>query len=554
MCQDCTQSARRGAQKRGAVNATLFVGEIITMSEERPRAGAVLVDSGRIVGVGSEAELAPLVPAGANTARFDGVMMPGLIEPHGHPTSSAAMLGPGVTDIRPVVLATAAEVMRALGAAIAERPAGVLANGWDPLLQRGLENPTIATLDALAGATPLVIVHNSGHSAFFNSAAAQLAEVTRDTPDPAGASYERDAAGELTGVAHEVGAVFGIAAPLVPHEPHELASLVREELARANAAGVTTIADLSWNPVSAPLFAAARADTEFTARLRGYEMSRPGGSASVPLRDGDDMVRQIGIKTWADGSPWVGNIATSFPYLDTAATRGMGLAPGHRGAPNFSEQQIYEIALGYARDGWQLACHAHGDLAVDSVLNAWQRVITELDLGLSHRFRLEHCGAMTAAQFERAAAMGVTASVFVDHVRYWGDVLVDDLFGEPGARWADAAAAFDAGVRATFHNDGTVTPLEPFTNMSVAMTRLSRSSRRLSGAAGVSIGDAMRAHTVNAAWQLFEEENLGSIEPGKYADLIVIDRDPYAVPAADVAATRVLATYLAGELVFAADA
>lgn len=533
--------------------STLFVGSILTLDESAPRAEAVLVVDKKIAAVGTEYDLRAETPPDATIVVLgDRVLMPGLIEPHSHPTSSAILVSDHVIDIRPVIVKDADEVMSLIRAAIVSRPEGVLVNGWDPLLQLGLENPTLSSLDELAGDVPLVILHNSGHSAFFNTAAAVRAGISRETPDPAGSSYSRDEAGELAGIARETAAIFTIAGPALGKAYAEFGKLIAAELLRANAAGVTTVADMSWNPAQAPMLAAARQERELTARLRFYEMSHPGGTSETSLQNGDDVVSQIGIKTWADGSPWVGNIATSFAYLTNETTTEMGLEPGHHGEANFSQEQITEISRGYAAQGWQLACHAHGDLAIDSVLNAWETVINELELK-DHRFRLEHVGAMTVAQFERAAALGVTVSVFVDHVYYWGDVMVDELFGEPGKRWADAQSAFAAGVCATFHNDGTVTPLEPFRNMSVAMTRLTKTGRRLDGAEGVLIDDALKAHTVNAAWQLKFEDQIGSIEVGKFADLIIVDRDPHAVSAADLAATQVLSTYLSGELVYEKD-
>lgn len=532
------------------MTSLLFVGNIVTMDETTPRAGAVLVVDQRITGVGTPAELQAVMPTGTTIVELnDRVLMPGLIEPHGHPTSSAILVSDHVIDIRPVIIPDADTVMASIRAAIDSRPKGVIANGWDPLLQHGLTNPTLSSLDELAGAVPLVILHNSGHSVFFNSAAAQLAGITRDTPDPAGASYSRDENGELTGIGLEAAAVFAIAGPFLNNAYAEFDQLIAADLRRANEVGVTTLCDMSWDPAQAPLLDAARRNQELTARLRFYEMSHPGGKGSVALQNGDDVVRQIGIKTWADGSPWVGNIATSYPYLTNATTAAMGLEPDHRGQANFTQEQLTQISREYAVEGWQLACHAHGDLAVDSVLNGWEIVINELGL-TDHRFRLEHVGAMTSAQFERATSLGITASVFVDHLYYWGDVLVDELFGEPGKRWADAQSAVAAGVRTTFHNDGTVTPLEPFRNMSVAMTRLSNSGRRLDGGEGVSLDTALRAHTVNAAWQLFSEDQIGSIEIGKYADMIIVDRDPHAVSPEDLAKTQVLATYFAGNLVY----
>ncbi|GGF40159.1 amidohydrolase [Subtercola lobariae] len=547
--------------------STLFIGRIITMEEGAPRGGvngagesepapdAVLVEGDRIVAVGRQEEVRALARADAEVVELGTrCLMPGLIEPHGHPSAAAVLMSDYVLDIRPVTLTTADDVMAVLRAEVGAKPGGVCANGWDPLLQKGLINPTIEVLDELAGATPLVILHNSGHSVYFNSAAAAVAGVTDATPDPAGASFGRDANGRLTGVGYEAGAVFQVAGPVLSRAQGDFVRVFRDELVRVNRAGVTTIADLSWEASTQAGLDAVRAEHSLTARLRLYEMSAPGARASVPVGYGDDVVRQIGVKTWADGSPWIGNIATSFAYLDTPATRAMGLEPGHRGALNFDREQIVAIARQYASEGWQLACHAHGDLAIDATLDAWQQVIEENHL-TDHRFRLEHVGAMTPAQFERAAALGVCVSIFADHVYYWGEVLVDDLFGpEHGGRWADTAAALAAGLEPTFHNDGTVTPLEPFRNMATAMTRRTRSGRVLDQATGIDLVDALRAHTTSAAKQLFAEDIVGSITPGKYADLVVIDRDPFAVTPVQLAETRVLATYFAGELVFGSSA
>ena len=512
-------------------------------------AEAMLVENGRIVAIGSRDDVQ--APAGATHVDLgEGWGLPGLIEPHGHPSESAALMGNGVIDIRPVTLARAEQVWAAIKNALAAspRPARVVANGWDPLLQTGLTPPTIGDLDALASEVPLVIVHNSLHSAYFNSAAAREAGIDRDTPDPVGASFGRDASGNLTGLALEAAAVARIAGPaLAAAEADMPRRLANHLLELRRTRGITTIADLTWTSDLDRLGAALAGAGKLPVRLRGYEMSSPGARASVPLENGDAWYRQVGIKIWSDGSPWVGNIATSFPYLDTAATRALGFEPGHVGHANYTTEQLIEIGSQYAGEGWQFACHAHGDVAIDSTLDAYEALIEKFDL-TDHRFRLEHCGLMTPAQFERAARLGATVSLFVDHITYWGDVLVDDLFGERGLAYADAGAAFAAGHRATFHNDGTVTPCEPLRNMAVAETRTSRTGRHLGGGTGVSRCDSLRAHTSNAAWQLRSEHEIGALSPGLCADFAVIDVDPRTAAPEALAEARVLATAVDGEL------
>ncbi len=523
---------------------TRYRGRFITMEEGTPSAEAVLVRDGRIEAIGRHDEVP--TPQGCAQVDLDGWVLPGLIEPHGHPGTAAVLLSDMAVDLRPVVLESGDEVMAALRAALAKRPEMVLAQGWDPLLQHGLHTPDIHEMDALAGDIPLVIVHNSGHSAYFNAAAAKLAGIDRTTPNPAGAEFVRDTQGDLQGTALEEAAVSTVAGPMIRAAEAQFPRLFAEHLADMRRRGITTVSDLSWDHALDPVVAGLRQAGRLGVRLRAYEMSRPGGRPSVSRENGDAWFRQVGVKTWSDGSPWVGNIATSFAYLDTEATRALGLESGHRGHANYSTDELIEIGAQYAVDGWQLACHSHGDLAIDSTLDAYAELIGRFGL-TDHRFRLEHVGAMTPRQFRRAHDMGVTVSLFVDHITYWGDVLVDDLFGaEHGGAWADAGAAFAAGHRATFHNDGWVTPNEPLRNMAVAETRRSRKGTVLATGTPATRADTLRAHTVNAAWQLFSEHEVGSLATGKYADFAVLDRDPRTVDPDDLAEARVITTVVDG--------
>lgn len=531
---------------------TVFTGRIRPLAPAiDTEADAMAVQEGRVIALGTAADLRARFPD-ADAVALDGWIMPGLIEPHGHPAYSSILLSDLVVDLRPVTVPDAEGVLAALRAAVAaadrDDARAVFANGWDALLQRGLPDPDRVFLDELAGRVPLVVIHNSGHSAYFNSAAALAAGIDRDTPDPVGASFGRDENGELSGVALEEAAVEQVVAPMLAAARRDLPRLLAAHLRDIAARGITTVSDLSWNPDLTPLIRALEQQGALPVRLRWYEMSRPGG---VPGARGDEnpMHRQTGVKTWSDGSPWVGNIATSFPYLDTPATRALGLEPHHVGRANYTASELREIAESYAAAGWQLACHAHGDRAIDATLDVYEQIIADHAL-TDHRFRLEHCGAMTAEQFARAAALGVTVSLFVDHITYWGEVLVNDLFGaEHGGAWADAGAAFAAGHRATFHNDGWVTPNEPFRNMAVAETRTTRDGFRMPGGTPGTREQALLAHTANAAWQLFSEHEVGVLSPGLYADFIVVDRDPVTTSADDLAGTVVLATYLAGDRV-----
>ncbi|MCH2223093.1 MAG: amidohydrolase family protein, partial [Dechloromonas sp.] len=188
----------------------VITGTVLTVDEARPTAAALAVAGGRIVAVGSRSDVEAYVGPGTQTVDVgDGCVMPGFIEAHGHPLMEAIALSDRIVDIRPVTIRDPDQVVDTIRGEAARRGSeGAYLNGWDALLQPGLPDPTLSWLDEIAPDGPLVIIHNSGHKAYFNSRAAEFNGLTRDTPDPKGAKYGRTAGGELDGTAEEIGAVF----------------------------------------------------------------------------------------------------------------------------------------------------------------------------------------------------------------------------------------------------------------------------------------------------------------------------------------------------------
>jgi predicted amidohydrolase YtcJ len=526
-------------------------GVILTMDRSRPSAEACAVKHGRILAVGSNDEIAPWMGPETKAVDLAGrCLLPGFVEPHAHPTSEASMWGSGIIDIRPAIVPDGPQVIDVIRESVANAGSdGVFFDGWDPLLQHGLPAPTLEFLDGLAPETPLVIVHNSGHRAYFNSKLMEMTGISHDTPDPYGASYGRDHDGQLTGVAHRAAAVLSVMAPALRHRGDVHAAL-RSEFATLSRAGVTTVADMSFAPELRPVLDEMAIAGDLDVRLRLYESSNQSQHTSVDVTNGNNMVKQIGVKLWIDGSPWTGTAATSFPYLDTPSSETLGLPDHHHSTPSFTSGELYEQSEPYFVDGWQLACHAQGDTAIDVVLDAWEELL-ERHPRPNHRLRIEHCGAMASQQYERAASLGITCSLFIAHIHHWGDVLADDLFGpDHSARWCAAASALRAGVRISFHNDIPVAPEAPLVDIATAITRTSRSGRVMGPDECINIDDALRARTIDAAWQMFADDITGSIEPGKYADFVVLEQDPHSVAPASVATIDVAATFLEGRQVY----
>jgi predicted amidohydrolase YtcJ len=527
----------------------VITGTVLTVDDARPTAEALAVADGRIIAVGDRSDVAEFIGPDTQTVDVgDGCVMPGFVEAHGHPLMEAIVLSDRLVDIRPVTLRDANAVVEAVRREVARRGAdGAYLNGWDPALQLGLPQPTLSWLDEIAPNGPLVIVHNSGHLAYFNSHTARLTGLNRDTPDPKGAKFGRTADGDLDGTAEETGAVFPLLRGAI--EPSDYPAMLLAECDRLNRAGLTTCSEMAFDPNFRPVLDILH--DRLTVRLRTYEISNPQMSTAATPGQGDDMVRQVGIKIWVDGSPWIGNIALSFPYLDTAATRAIGVTPGSCGHANYTREQLAEIVGAYFPLGWPMACHVQGDAGVDTILDVYEEALRQHPRD-DHRLRLEHVGAIRNEQLRRAADLGVTCSIFVDQIHYWGDVLVDGLFGEErGSRWMPAGSALATGMRISLHNDPPVTPEEPLRNISVAITRTAPSGRVLAPEERLTVEQAIRAQTIDAAWQLFSDDIIGSLEVGKYADMVVLSADPRAVPPEQIADLDVRATYLAGRQVYA---
>ncbi|CPY60040.1 N-substituted formamide deformylase [Mycobacteroides abscessus] len=362
----------------------IFVGgPVVTVDGHGTTAEALAVARGKIAAVGSRQDVMRLRSAQTDVIELDGLaLLPAFVEAHSHPSQIAATLGPPAVDVRPFVVPTGAQVMQKLADTVRSTPKGtqVLLYGIDVLLQPDLQLPTRTILDALAPDHPVIIVANSGHAAYANTASFRLAGINRDTPNPVGAEYVHGPDGELTGEVREAAALTTLAMPYLRNvaEPNAFQNL-HWAFGQLAAVGIATASEHSYSAAQqGDLYRRMAADPGVKLRIRAYEMGTPELATDPthvagPAAGADQLFAQIGMKLWADGSPWQGNIFTSFPYLDTAATRRMGLEPHHHGGMNYTPAQVTELATAFIEQGWQLACHVHGDRAIDVVSTRMRR-------------------------------------------------------------------------------------------------------------------------------------------------------------------------------------
>ncbi len=528
----------------------LIGGTILTMDPDNPVASAVLVEDGRIRAVGTQRGIE--ARAGfVETVDLDGaIVLPGLIEPHTHPVASA-LLGTAVdiSGFRYNSRAAIMEVLEDASSGFTLTP-WIVAYGWDPLLVADLEPPTLAELDALSPKKPLVILTQMLHEAYVNSAALKAAGINVKSPGDIVEGFIRDDAGNLTGTVREVEAIDRLISriPLAPDQATEL--LLRFQYIRYSKAGYTTIGVAGAvgrhkDPVE--LIRKVADDPE--SPLRTYLYLLPHQDKNLPLAGSADF-RIKGIKFWMDGSPFTGGAALegSYENSDVVIER-LGLAHNHSGSLNYTRAEFERQILAYHNKGYQIAIHVQGERAIDAALDAIEMAQTAKPAP-ALRHRLEHNALITVSQMARAAKLGVTTGFFVDHLYYYGDVL-PSLMGEKRMkRYMPLQSALEAGLEITVHGDHPATSIDPFRTLKTAIERTSFTGKTVSAPnEKISRQNALRAMTLNAAIQLGEGDELGSIEEGKRADFTVLSDNPLEVPVGSLQNIRILDVWKEGRRV-----
>lgn len=541
-----------------AADTILKASTIITMDEARPRARALAFDSGtgRITAIGSVGEVQAATPGVPVTDLGDTVLMPGFVEPHSHPLLSGMATQEPAYWVSPNVgVATWEDVKAIFTKADNERPAGdvLVFNGVDRLLQQA-PLPTRTILDQLFPTRPVVVIDNSGHGIYFNTATITLMGWTdgHAPADPVGGSFGREADGVTSnGTAFEAGALMMVAGAMLPKAiPHPLHSgALFYKLMADN--GITATSEHTYDSGQFQAYAALASVPGCPLRLHVYHMSIEADAAADVTFPDSELVRKVGIKLWADGSPWLGNVAISFEYLDNPTTRTAEIEMGPRGETqmNYTRAQLDAVLDELVPAGYQMAFHCNGDVGFDVVLDAYARALSKHNLlGSDHRWRVEHLGAARRDQFDRAAALGVTCSLSPFQYIYWGDLLDGVMFdSEYGAQWQRVRDAFEAGVTPSYHNDGSVTPPNQLLNVQQTVTRRTIAGNVHGANQAVTLDDALKAITINGAYQLKRDHEIGSLAVGKYADLVELSADIYTVAADQIVdKVKVLGTWVGG--------
>ncbi len=574
-----------GRAAQGATVDAVYTHGSIWTGAGGGRAQALIVREGRIRFVGSDEEArkqSGSLPVVDLKGQF---VMPGLVDGHMHPLEGGQKLMKcNLRYARLTVPQMQAAIQKCLDATRDQEP-----NGWLHVVAWFREamipadaDTTLSTLDALKTKRPIIVESSFGHSALINTRARELAKIDAHTPDPPGGRINHDAQGQPTGILEDAAyePVLALIPPLTPAMNHQAAL---RALQAGREQGITSFLDAAADPVTVAAFAAVQREGALTARghfavvIGAQEGREPQKAIAAvkalamkydqgPARP-EPTIQVRNIKLFLDGvisaPAFTGAMLT--PYFENTGTpQAPHWVPGTNPGPAvyFPPALLSELVLRGARAGFEPHMHADGDRAVREGLDAYAQLRKEFTPE-QVRAAIAHDEAVAPADYPRYAELGVIPVLSFQWEKRAPDTIDsdEDYLGPERFRLTEPAGFLArAGARIAYGSDWPVDPLNEWFALKVAVTRENDPAAgekyrgRLGDDPGLTLTQALTAITANAAYELHADQEVGTLEPGKFADFIVLDRDPFAIAPAALAEIKVRRTVVGGRTVYPAPA
>lgn len=502
-------------------------------------------DAGKVIAAGSAANVAAQAPGARHQDMGGKTLLPGLIDAHGHIFS----LGNSARQLSLRDTRTLAEAQAAIAAYAKANPASpwLLGGEWNQANWKLGRFPTAAEIDAVVADKPVWLERVDGHAGWANSAALKLAGITRDTPDPQGGKIERDAQGNATGIL--VDAASRLVDKVVPApNAAERRAALDAALKTLASVGLTSVHDAGVSAEADALFRDYADKGKLTVRvygmISGVDAFFDQASATGPLLAyGNDRYTLRAVKLFADGALGSRGAALLAPYNDSPQAKGLLFIS------DAEMQRRMEKAMG---KGYQVNVHAIGDAGNRQVLDGFEKLAQRFDTA-KLRNRVEHAQVVALPDIPRFKQLGVIPSMQPTHATSDMNMAEDRV----GARRIQGAYAWQTflkqGSKIACGSDFPVESPNPFWGLHAAVTRESAQGKPPGGwfpAQKMTLEQALRCFTLDAAYAAHQENTLGTLERGKWADFIVIDRDLFGIPAQDIHRTQVLQTWVGGNRVF----
>jgi predicted amidohydrolase YtcJ len=546
----------RGSEDATSDTVVFHNGVVLPVDASFSQHSALAVRANRIIAVGDAGAVRAAAGRGAREVDLDGrTVLPGFIEPHMH---FALLAGLGhLPDIGPFQSPTFDDALAAISEirdmAIRVGPdEWVMGRQFDPILLEPPRDLTTRDLDPIVPDRPAFFLNASGHIAYVNSRTLQAAGLDGSSADPPGGEYGRYPSGELNGVLYGQSAWLPILLSnggIVDRMSGGFAEAGIQVGEQAAALGITTLCDMATGGLAGAaeleLYRQMYDEGRMKARIRPYLYHPASDSfdeAGVRPFDGDAFVRVAGFKVVSDGSNQGFTGRQREPYVGSESVGLFYVEP----------EDLRAVVLERTRSGWPMAIHANGDAAIDSVLDSMDAAVSAGIDVRPLRIRIEHCSILHDEQIARMREHGLVPSFLINHVHYWGHVMRDEVFGPEKVQLLDRCASVqEAGLNWVMHSDAPVSPLGPLHMIRVAAVRdlWKEPDTILAPDERVSVEEAIRAQTINAAWAQHEEDELGSLEPGKLADFVILEDDPRAVEPTRIGDISVSETWMDGKLV-----
>ena len=425
---------------------------------------------------------------------------------------------------------------------------------------------------SIAPNKPLVILTKALHVFYANSKAFADLGITDKTPNPSKASYyERDKKGKLTGAIIEQAAGEPIRLKLQEMAKASFVANTKGILQDYAKMGVTSIVNMGFNPTNKSLFSlyehlAAQKSKPlfqllaFVGKLpkrqpqqRIFLYLRKENAEMLPPKDSqtDDFYKIMGVKFWYDGSPYSGSMFLRQPYIRSNFTvNGINLGANHTSERLLQEEDLQHWIEKINAKGYPVAIHAQGDIANDEVMSAFEKANKKLSVQ-PFRNRVEHCMLLPKERLLDMKRLNISPSFHINHILFYGDFLSKEVIGqERVAKIFPIGSTAKLGIPYSLHADMPQFIPNPLVLASTSVNRQTEQGTIIAPQERVSVWQALRSITIDAAWQLHLEQKLGTIAIGKYADLVILDKNPLKVKPEDLGKIKVLQTIVAGNTIW----
>jgi predicted amidohydrolase YtcJ len=535
------------------INAT-----VLTMDSDNHIAEAVALQDNRIVAVGTTDDISKLIDQHTVVHDLQGkTLIPGFVDAHGHfPASGMFQVHADLRSPPMGKITSTAELQDALKQLASSKSAGewVIGSGYDDTLLAEWRHPSRKDLDAVSTEHPIFILHTSGHMGVANSLALELLGIGKDTPDPVGGVIVKDPkTGELTGLLEET-AIQGMMIKALDFSLPDTKTLLFSAIDEYAAAGVTTAQSGGMPSKLLKGVSLASKLGVIPLRLELWPMiNKDDPELFTELMQGSfngadfesDLANVNRIKVVADGS-----IQGYTGYLTKPYHTHFRDNPYYRGYPTLPRDELTRQIVALHKHGYRIAVHGNGDAAIDDIIYAYEQALAERPSN-DPRFIIIHSQMAREDQLVKMKQLGITPSFFSAHTYYWGDRHRDFFMGPKRAfRMSPTKSAENLGLRFSTHMDTPVAPMEPLTLIWSTVNRISTGGNIIGKEQRVSAMTALRAVTIDAAYQIFRDHELGSIEEGKLADFVVLDKNPVEVNPIGIKDIQVVKTIINGVTVY----